>query len=84
MANEKINLSLGDKSSQPVELLTFPGGIGLYRKEVNLDLNLDVNQGLSADVKIIGCSVQLGSNGDTFLEVLIPGDQNSQEFDLII
>jgi hypothetical protein len=84
MANEKINFSLGDKSSQPVELLTFPGGIGLYRKVVNLDLNLDFNQGLSADVKIIGCSVQLGSNGDTFLDVLIPGSQNSQEFDLTI
>jgi hypothetical protein len=84
MANEKLKFNLGDGSAQPVPLLTIPGGIGLYRTDVALDLELEVGPGLSAEVGFKKCFVRLGSNGDSFLEALVPGPQDSQPFDLTV
>jgi hypothetical protein len=75
MANETLIFSINDAAPQGAPLLTIPGGIGLYRKNVALDLKLVVDQGFAAEARFAGCFVQLGSNGDSFIEVLLPGAQ---------
>lgn len=84
MANEKLKFNLGDGSAEASPFLTIPGGIGLYRKNIALDLEFEVGKGLSAGIGFKDCIVRLGSNGDSFIGELIPGLQDSQPFDLTI
>lgn len=81
MAAEVLTFSLGDDDPAGEALLTLPGGIGLYRRKVALGLSLVVGEGMSADIRFENCFVRMGSGGDTFLELLIPGLQESAGFD---
>lgn len=81
MAGEVLTFSLGDDDPAGEELLTLPGGIGLYRRKVALALHLKVGEGMSADIRFENCFVRIGAGGDSFLELLIPGLQESAGFD---
>jgi hypothetical protein len=81
MAGEILNFKITDAVPGPVPLLTVPGGIGLYRQNVVLDLDVTVGGTFSAAIDFEGLSIQLGSNGDSFLEMLLPGGPQSQPFD---
>lgn len=82
MANEKLKFTIADNAPAGVPLLTIPGGIGLYRRNVTLDMALEVGKGFTAEARFEGCFVRVGANGDSFLGVLIPGAQESEGFDL--
>jgi hypothetical protein len=78
-------LSLGLHDEAPPEgapLLTIPGGIGLYRGRTSLKLEAVLGDGFTADIRFERCFVRLGSNGDLFLDLLVPGAQDSHTFDL--
>src|SRR6516164_7806126 len=79
---DTILLSIHDDAPAGAPLLTIPGGIGLYRKTVMLQLSLVVDGGIAADVKFQGCVFRLGSNGDSFLNQLIPGSPDTEDFDI--
>jgi len=82
MAGEVLTFTLADNDSSGAALLTLPlTGMGLYRRRVTLEMRLEVGQGMSADVRFEDCFVRLGVGGDAFLELLIPGLQESAGFD---
>ena len=81
MAGETLNFTISDSVPGPVPLLTVPGGIGLYRRNVVLELDVTVGKTFSAAIDFQGLSVHLGANGDSFLEMLLPGAPESQPFD---
>ena len=82
MADEKLTFTLSDEAPAGAPLLTLPSGIGLYRRKATLDLALNVGHGFGAAVALTGCSVRLGANGDSFLATLLPGDPESEGFDI--
>lgn len=82
MAGEVVPFTLRDTAPEGAPLLTIPGGIGLYRHDVVLDLTLTEGKGFSAQARFEGCFVKLGANGDAFIAQLIPGAQDSEGFDL--
>jgi len=82
MADEKLIFTLADDAPDGTPLLTLPGGIGLYRRKATLDLTLNVGHGFTAEAALKGCSVRLGANGDSFLAVLLPGEPESEGFDI--
>ena len=63
-------------------LLTIPGGLGLYRKRVALELSANPAKGFAADIRFEGCIFKFGSNGDLFLDQLLPGTQDTESFDI--
>ena len=81
MAGKVLTFSVGDDNPAGEELLTLPGGIGLYRRKVALALQMEVGEGFSADIRFENCFVRMGAGGDSFLELLIPGLQESAGFD---
>jgi Family of unknown function (DUF6603) len=82
MADPKFSLSFVEDSGTPEPFLTLPGGIGLYRTVAEILLEVTASKGLSADIQFRRCSFTLGSNGDSFLAELIPGQQSTKEFDI--
>jgi hypothetical protein len=82
---ETFSLTLHDDAPpQGAPLLTIPGGIGLYRGRTSLTLQAILDDGLSAAIRFERCFVRLGSNGDLFLDLLVPGSQDSNTFDLAL
>jgi hypothetical protein len=79
---DKLLLTIHDDAPAGAPLLTIPTGIGLYRKNVVLELGIETSDGLTAEARFEGCFFRLGSNGDSFLDKLIPGAQDTQEFDI--
>jgi hypothetical protein len=79
MADQLI-LSINDDAPEGAALLTIPGGIGLYRKRITLEVGLDTGGGFTAEARFENCFFRLGSNGDSFLGNLIPGAEDSQDF----
>ncbi len=82
MADPVASLTLVDEPTTAVSLLTIPGGIGLYRKRVEIGIELPVGQTFSAHLKLADCTVRLGSNGDSFLGAVLPGQTESKPFDV--
>jgi len=82
MADEKLIFTLADDAPAGAPLLTLPSGIGLYRRKATLDIALNIGHGFSAVAALTGCSVRVGANGDSFLATLLPGDPESEGFDI--
>jgi hypothetical protein len=81
MADATLLLSINDDAPSGAPLLTIPGGIGLYRKRTVLALSVIENHGIGADARFEGCSFRIGSNGDSFIEKLVPGSPSTETFD---
>lgn len=82
MADARLQLTFSEDSGSPEPFITLPGGIGLYRRRAEISLGVVENVGLTADIRFQQCSFKLGSNGDSFLAELIPGQQDTKEFDV--
>ena len=82
MDDPSLLLSLHDDANPDAPLLTIPGGLGIYRKRVALDLSLTEKDGIVASARFEGCVFKLGSGGDSFLAQLVPGSIDTERFDL--
>ncbi len=83
MANtDPVIFSITDDAPDGKALITVPGGVGLYRRTAALEIAMHVGHGFTAKAQLKGCFVRLGANGDSFLNVLIPGAQDSEGFDV--
>jgi hypothetical protein len=80
---ETLLLSIHDEAAADTPLLTIPGGLGIYRKRVALDLSIAEGAGIVAEARFEGCVFRISSNGDSFLDQLLPGSQDTESFDLI-
>src|SRR4051795_3486738 len=80
--SDSLILSIHDDATPDAPLLTIPGGLGLYRKRVALDLSLTLDKGIVAEARFEECIFRAGSNGDSFLAQLLPGPPDTEPFDI--